>query len=470
MTKTSNTPEIEQGLDLEEMTPRQVVGELNRYIVGQAKAKRALALAARDRIRRQRLDPELAREIHPRNIILIGATGVGKTELARRLARLSRAPFLKVEASKFTEVGYVGRDVESIARDLVETAVDMVRQELLAQVEEKAEQNAEERLLEILATTKKKGRKRKATGPSEGKAPHRPRRVKEEVRNQLRKDLRDGKLNNHTVEIEVQERLYPSVEILSAQEFEESDLQFRDFVASMMGSRSFRREMKVEEAIDYLIAEEESRLVDMDQVAREALERAEKSGIVFIDELDKVAGRESGHGPDVSREGVQRDILPVIEGTSVHTRFGTIQTHQILFVAAGAFHVSRPSDLIPELQGRFPVRVEMDSLTEEDFVTILQKPKHSLVKQYSALLETEGVTLDFTDDAIGEIAHFAWLVNQTTEDIGARRLHTVMEALLDDVSFDSPELSDQRVVIDGQFVRNQLADIVKDSDLSRYIL
>ena len=450
---------------LDELTPRQIVDELNKYIVGQKRAKRALAVALRNRVRRQKLDPEFIEEIHPRNVILIGSTGVGKTELARRLARLSKSPFIKVEASKFTEVGYVGRDVESIIRDLVEISVEMERQEKLAQVEQKAEENAEERLVEILS--RNRGRRRKTK--TDKLAPPKRTSVKQ-VRERVRKELRDGKLDQRIVEVEVQERLFAPADLTSSYWDEDSELPVRDLLAGLTGPRTYKRKMKVEDAIDYLISEEETKLVDMDQVARDALQRVESSGIVFIDELDKVAGRESKFGPEVSREGVQRDILPVVEGTSVSTRFGMVQTDQILFVAAGAFHVSKPSDLIPELQGRFPIRVEMEALSEEDFCEILSRPKNALTRQYSALLATEGVTLTFEDDAVREIAHLAWLVNETSENIGARRLHTMMEALLEDVSFEGPDLSEKTVVVDRNFVQTRLAAKVKDTDLSRYIL
>ncbi|HLV01299.1 MAG TPA: ATP-dependent protease ATPase subunit HslU [Acidobacteriota bacterium] len=468
--KIHNSREASLSLRLDDMSPRQIVEALDRFVIGQERAKKALAIALRNRIRRQRLAPEMATEIQPRNIILIGSTGVGKTELARRIAHLSNSPFIKVEASKFTEVGYVGRDVESLIRDLVEVAVEMVRQEKAEQIEGKAEENAEERLLDLLqppSATKQKGRSKKALPQKNGKSvpPTASRK-----RDRLRKQLRQGKLDDQIVEIEVSERFYPPFEVLPLPGEEELDLPLKDFLAGVLTPRTIVRKMKVVEAMDYLVSEEEARLIDLDQVTREAIDRVEQTGIVFIDELDKIAGRETGHGPDVSREGVQRDILPIVEGTTVSTRYGMVHTEHILFIAAGAFHVNKPSDLIPELQGRFPVRIEMDHLTERDFVRILEEPENSLIKQYKALLSSEGIELEFTKDAVQEIAHYAWLVNESTENIGARRLHTVMEALLEDISFQGPDLKKKKILIDAGYVRSQLAGIVKDADLSRYIL
>ena len=451
---------------LDDMTPKQIVEELDKYVVGQRRAKRAVAVALRNRVRRQKLSADMAEDIQPKNIIMIGSTGVGKTEIARRLARLANSPFIKIEASKFTEVGYVGRDVEAIVRDLVEISIDMVRQEKAAQVEEKAERHAEERLLDLLLPAARKSRRRSDKQAPSGEKLEEWKKSREKMRQQLRQ----GKLDDRLVELELPERGLPSLEVISAQGFEEMDVTFKDFFPNMFGSRTRKRKMRVDEAIDYLIMEEESKLIDMEQVAREAVERAEESGIVFLDEIDKIAGRESGHGPEVSREGVQRDILPIVEGTTVSTRYGMIRTDHILFIAAGAFHVSKPADLIPELQGRFPIRVEMDGLTEDDFVRILTEPKNALLKQYSALLGTEDINLEFTEDAVREVAHFAAIVNETTENIGARRLHTIMEALLEEVSFEGSSLPTKHVVIDATYVRNQLGEIIKNQDLSRYIL
>src|SRR5690348_13105785 len=440
---------------LDELTPREIVRELDKYVISQADAKRAVAIALRNRIRRQKLDPEMAEEVMPKNILMIGPTGVGKTELARRLAKLANSPFLKVEASKFTEVGYVGRDVESMIRDLVEIAIDMVREERLAEVEDRAERNAEERLLDLLMPAQ----------PEESESAER-------TREKLRERFRAGKLDDRMVEIDVRER-GPSFEVTTATGIEEMDINLKDMLPGLFAGRTRKRKMRVSEAIDYLVQEEEQKLVDMDQVTRTAIERVERSGIIFLDEIDKIAGREGGHGPDVSREGVQRDILPIVEGTTVNTRYGFVRTDHILFIAAGAFHVSKPSDLIPELQGRFPIRVELQSLTIEDFIKILTEPKSSLVKQYTALLETENLKLEFTRDALDEIAHFAFRVNESTENIGARRLHTIMERVLDEISFSAPEMAKEnkdRVIIDADYVKKMVADIAKDQDLSRYIL
>jgi len=450
----------------DELTPRQIVAELDKHVVGQAEAKRSVAVALRNRIRRQKLSEELAEEILPKNIIMIGPTGVGKTEIARRLARLANSPFLKVEASRFTEVGYVGRDVESMIRDLVEIAIDMVREEKLEEVAEKAEQNAEERLLDLLLPPLATVRGDKPSTEED----ERQREQYQRTREKLRAQLREGKLDERQVEVDVRERAFPAFEIISSQGIEEMDINIKDMMPGLFGQRSKKRRMRVGEAMDYLVQEEENRLIDMDQVTRVAVERTEQSGIIFVDEIDKIAGRERGHGPDVSREGVQRDILPIVEGTTVNTRYGMVRTDHILFIAAGAFHVSKPSDLIPELQGRFPIRVELHSLTVEDFVRILKEPKSALVKQYIALLETEGIKLSFTDDALEEIAKYAGIVNEQTENIGARRLHTIMEKLLDEISFQGPDLEEKTVRIDAAYVQKQLAEIVKNQDLSRYIL
>jgi ATP-dependent HslUV protease ATP-binding subunit HslU len=461
----------EEQLALDELTPREIVAELDKHVVGQKDAKRAVAIALRNRMRRQKLAPELAEEVIPKNIIMIGPTGVGKTEIARRLAKLANSPFLKVEASKFTEVGYVGRDVESMIRDLVEIAIEMVREEKLEDVADKAELNAEERLLDILlpppasprpAESSPAGFALESTASSSDS--------QSRTREKLRQQLREGKLDERMVEIDVRERSFPSFEIISNQGVEEMDVNIKDMLPNIFGQRTKKRKLKVNEAFEYLIQEEEQRLIDMDQVTRTAIDRVEDSGIIFLDEIDKIAGRESGHGPDVSREGVQRDILPIVEGTTVNTRYGMVRTDHILFVAAGAFHVSKPSDLIPELQGRFPIRVELQSLTMDDFIRILTEPKSSLVKQYTALLETEGVKLEFSREALEEVARFAFRVNEGTENIGARRLHTIMERVLDEISFDAPDKKGEHIKIDAPYVRQMLADIVKDQDLSRYIL
>jgi ATP-dependent HslUV protease ATP-binding subunit HslU len=450
---------------LDDMTPREIVAELDKYIVGQNAAKRAVAVALRNRVRRQKLPPEIAEDVLPKNILMIGPTGVGKTEIARRLARLAGCPFVKVEASKYTEVGYVGRDVESMVRDLVETSIDMVREEKLDEVADRAEQTAEERVLDLLLPPSPPP----AQGTSEAELAQQ-REQTQRTREKLRAQLREGKLDQRMVDIEVRERSMPSFEIISNQGVEEMDVNIKDMLSGMFGQQKKKRKMSVADAFEYLIQEEENKLLDMDQVTRTAVERAEQMGIIFIDEIDKVAGRESGHGPDVSREGVQRDILPIIEGTTVNTRYGMIRTDHILFIAAGAFHVTKPSDLIPELQGRLPIRVELQSLKEEDFVRILTEPKNALIKQYVALLETEGVKLNITDDAVDTIAKFATVVNEQTENIGARRLHTILEKVLDELSFEAPDLKKKNVKVDSAYVNKQLAEIVKNQDLSRYIL
>jgi ATP-dependent HslUV protease ATP-binding subunit HslU len=497
---------------LDELTPREIVRELDKYVVGQHQAKRAVAIALRNRMRRQKLTPELAEEVIPKNIIMMGPTGVGKTEIARRLAKLANSPFLKVEASKFTEVGYVGRDVESIVRDLVEVAIDMVREEKLEEIEDRAELAAEDRLLEMLLMQQSAA----APPTDEAKTEHAafiagqegvedtrpvlttPDNDRSRERDRLRQQFREGRLDDRLVELETRDRNQPQIEILSNQPPDEMDNGgLRDMLSGLLSQRTRKRQLKIAEAFDYLVQEEESRLLDMDQVTRVAVERVEDSGIVFLDEIDKIAGREGGHGPDISREGVQRDILPIVEGTTVNTKYGFVATDHILFIAAGAFHVSKPSDLIPELQGRFPIRVELKPLTVEDFLRILTEPRASLVKQSIALLETEGLKLEFAPEALEEMAGFAFQVNESTENIGARRLHTIMEKVLDEISFHAPDLVKPPAHLDGawrpnvpalvertndkgtaekvllvtrEYVQQQVASIVKNQDLSRYIL
>jgi ATP-dependent HslUV protease ATP-binding subunit HslU len=465
---------------IDALTPRQIVAELDKYVVGQGKAKRAVAIALRNRIRRQRLPPDIAEEVTPKNILMIGPTGVGKTEIARRLARLAQSPFVKVEASKFTEVGYVGRDVESMVRDLVELAVDMVRAEKAEEVRDKARAAAEERLLDLLLPPARATVPGDEQAPPFGAAPGAPgesrgaREQASRTRERFREQLREGRLNDRVVEIDVRDTAMPSFEVIAGTSVEEIGINLKDMMGNMFQGRTKTRRLKVPEALEHLVSEEQARLVDMESVSRTATQRVEQSGIIFIDEIDKIASRDAmgggGHGPDVSREGVQRDILPIVEGTTVNTKHGMVKTDHILFIAAGAFHVSKPSDLIPELQGRFPIRVELEPLTRDDFVRILTEPRNALVKQYTALLGTEDLTLTFTPAAIERIADFAARVNEFTENIGARRLHTVMERLLDEVSFEAPDLGRQSLTIDEAFVDRMLADIVRNEDLSRYIL
>ncbi|MBI3813002.1 MAG: ATP-dependent protease ATPase subunit HslU [Nitrospinae bacterium] len=467
--------EEKQVLDKEaQLTPRRIVGELDKYIIGQKKAKRSVAIALRNRWRRQQLSPELKEEVAPKNIIMIGPTGVGKTEIARRLARLTNSPFVKVEASKYTEVGYVGRDVESMVRDLMEVSKNMVREERALEVNEMAKANAEERILDLLLPPPPSAKRETAnssTAPTlipehdEGGQRH-----YQETREKFRKYLREGKLNERSVELEVEQRILPMIEVVSNTGLEDLDINIKDMLGSIMPQKKKMRKVKVSEALTILTHEEAQKLIDMDKAIKEAINRVEQSGIIFIDEIDKVAGRESGHGPDVSREGVQRDLLPIVEGSTVSTKYGAVRTDHILFIAAGAFHVSKPSDLIPELQGRFPIRVELDSLGKEEFIRILTEPQNALIKQYVELLKTEGVDINFTEDSIAEIAALAALVNDRMENIGARRLHTIMERLLDDISFNAPDGQERKFAIDAKYVKERLQDVVKDEDLSRYIL
>ena len=452
----------------ERLTPTEIVLELDKYIVGQRAAKRAVAIALRNRWRRQQLAPELREEIAPKNIIMIGPTGVGKTEIARRLAKLTRSPFMKIEASKFTEVGYVGRDVESIVRDLTEIGVKLVKDEKNRLVRETAERNARERILDILLPDSRPPRARPAfVAPPPGS----PEEAPVETREKLGRWLDEGKLDEREIDVDVKEQSFPSFEIFTPQGVEEMGVNVKDMLPGLFGGRSKQKRMRVGDAREILIQEEADKLVDQQNVAREAIERVEQSGIVFLDEIDKIAGRQqASHGPDVSREGVQRDLLPIVEGTTVNTKYGMVKTDHILFIAAGAFHVAKPSDLIPEMQGRFPIRVELESLTEDDFVRILHEPKNALTMQYSALLSTEGVRLAFADDAVREIARYAQMVNDKTENIGARRLHTILERLLDELSFEASEMAGQAVTVDAAYVQRVLAETVKDEDLSRYVL
>lgn len=452
---------------MKSFTPREIVSELDKYIIGQRQAKRAVAIALRNRWRRQQVRPDLRDEISPKNIIMIGPTGVGKTEISRRLAKLAQAPFIKVEASKFTEVGYVGRDVESIIRDLTELAIKMVKDEEKVTVRVKARDSAEERLLDCLLPP--------VTSPPfqaiDQDKLAKERELQKSTRDKLRGLLREGKLDDRTVEIETSEQQkMPSIEILSSQGVEEMDMNLKDMFSNLFPKKTRKRKVKVPEAFEFLTQEETQRLIDMEKVVKEAVERVEQSGIVFIDEIDKIAGRQAGQTPDISREGVQRDLLPIVEGSTVNTKYGMVKTDHILFIASGAFHVSKPSDLIPEFQGRFPIRVELEPLGEDEFVRILTEPENALLKQYKALLETEGVDVSYTDDGVREIASMATIVNERMENIGARRLHTVMERVFDEISFDAPDMQDKKLVIDSEYVRKRLSDVIKDEDLSRYIL
>ncbi len=452
----------------ESMTPREIVAALDRYVVGQRAAKRAVAIALRNRQRRQKLPADLADDVAPKNILMIGPTGVGKTEIARRLAKLTHSPFIKVEASKFTEVGYVGRDVESMVRDLVELSVQIVRDERTAEVRGKAREAAEERLLDLLLPPTPPA----GFAPSAGFAPagEAPAGESSRTRERLREQLRDGRLDQRIVEVDTRDTSTPSFEIVSGSSVEEIGLNLKDMLPGMFQGKARKRKVPVQEAFDLLTAEEAAKLVDPEGVSKAAVSRVEQSGIIFLDEIDKIAGREGGHGPDISREGVQRDLLPIVEGTTVNTKHGMVKTDHVLFVAAGAFHVSKPSDLIPELQGRFPIRVELEALGRDEFVRILTEPRSSLITQYTALLATEGIALTFTADAVARIAELAATVNDRTENIGARRLHTMMERLLDEVSFDAPDLTEKSITIDAAYVDRMLASIVKNDDLSRYVL
>ena len=466
--------------DFQPLTPREIVIQLDKYVIGQKNAKRSVAIALRNRWRRQRVAEDLRDEIAPKNIIMIGPTGVGKTEIARRLSKLAQSPFLKIEASKFTEVGYVGRDVESMVRDLTEIAINMVRAEEAEKVQVKARELAEERMLDLLLppvrreTLPKEAEEESPDLPQTPPLPQlRPANHQPEsssTREKLRQRLRAGKMDDRLVEIETAQRGLPMVEIFSNAGMEEMDINLKEMFSNLLPKKTKRRKVKVPEGLKILAEEEAQKLIDMDKVTGLAIERVEQGGIIFLDEIDKIAGRESAHGPDISREGVQRDLLPIVEGTTVTTRYGMVKTDHILFIAAGAFHVSKPSDLIPELQGRFPIRVELDALTKEDFIRILTEPQNALSKQYTALLATEGIRLSFTPDAIGEIAEIATLVNQRTENIGARRLHTILERMLDEISFDAPDRPEKNIQVDARYVREKLSEIIKDEDLSRYIL
>jgi ATP-dependent HslUV protease ATP-binding subunit HslU len=462
--------EVTETNAFDDLTPRQIVEELDKYIVGQTRAKRAVAVALRNRLRRQKLPPEIAADVLPKNILMIGSTGIGKTEIARRLAKLARSPFLKIEASKFTEVGYMGRDVESMIRELTEIAVDMAKQQAFEEVRITAETNVEEQLLDLLLPPTSMYTPSQNEFESEDTGE--PAKTENKTREKFREQLKKGELDNRIVEIDTQEKSAPMIEIAGGQGFEEMGVNFKDMMGNLFPSKTKRRKVKISEAREYMLREEQEHLVDMDRITRAAVELAQSSGIIFLDEIDKIAGREGGgsHGPEVSREGVQRDLLPIVEGTTVNTRYGMVNTEHILFISAGAFHVSKPSDLIPELQGRFPIRVELESLTIDDLKRILTQPKNSLIKQYKELLKTEGITLEFTADAIDLIAEMTAEINQQTENIGARRLHTLLEKLLEDISFAGGELEEKNQIITADYVREQLADIVKDQNLRQYIL
>ena len=455
---------------MKSLTPKEIVFELNKYIIGQHNAKRAVAIALRNRWRRQNVSDDLKDEIAPKNIIMIGPTGVGKTEISRRLANLSQSPFLKIEASKFTEVGYVGRDVESMVRDLTDLAINQVKAEEAEKVQLKAKEIAEERILDLLLPPRKEERNKVEPTEKPLELVNKEQGKENTTREKLRKLLREHKLDERVVDLETTQRAIPIVEIFSGSGMEEMDINVKDMFGNLFPKKTRKRKAKISEAIEIITQEEAQRLIDMDKVTKQAIERVEQSGIIFLDEIDKVVGKDTAHGPDVSREGVQRDLLPIVEGSTVTTKYGMVKTDHVLFVASGAFYSSKPSDLIPELQGRFPIRVELESLGKEEFIRILTEPQNALIKQYKALMETEGLELIFKNDGIAEIAEIATIVNERTENIGARRLHTIMEKLLDELSFDAPDLEKKKFTIDAQYVKEKLESLAKDEDLSRYIL
>ena len=448
-------------LKLDDLTPRQIVAELDKYVVGQNAAKRAVAIALRNRIRRQKLPPEIAQDVLPKNILMIGSTGVGKTEIARRLARLANSPFIKIEASKFTEVGYVGRDVESMVRELADVAVDLAKQTAVEDVRARAERNVEEKLLDLLLPPQR-------FSDSEDEDDSQASQVR--TREKLREQLRSGDLEDRLIDFDTQERPNPSIDFIGGQGMEEMGVNLRDMLGNMFPTKTVSRRMAIREAREYILRDEQESLIDHEQITRLALEKAQQSGIIFLDEIDKIAGRESGSNPAVSREGVQRDLLPIVEGTNVNTKYGMVSTEHILFIAAGAFHVAKPSDLIPELQGRFPIRVELEALTIEDLKRILVQPKNSLIKQYQALLGTEEIELSFTDDAVDALAELTEKMNKSTENIGARRLHTLVERLLEDISFEGSELAEKKQIIDAAYVNEKLVGLIEDQNLRQYIL
>jgi len=464
---SGETQKNAQQIKLDDLTPRQIVAELDKYVVGQDNAKRAVAVALRNRIRRQKLTPEMAQDVLPKNILMIGSTGVGKTEIARRLARLANSPFIKIEASKFTEVGYVGRDVESMVRELTDIAVDMTKQLAFEEIQMQAEHNVEEKILDILIPNSSSGY---SYNFDESNLLNTDEKPQNRTREKLREQLRSGELNDRPIEIETQDRSTPMIDFVGGQGMEEMGVNFRDMFGNIFPQKSVKRKMKISEARSYLIRDEQENLIDMEQITRSAIEKTQSSGIIFLDEIDKIAGRETGGNPDVSREGVQRDLLPIVEGTNVNTRYGMVNTEHILFIAAGAFHVSKPSDLIPELQGRFPIRVELEPLTIDDLKRILTQPKNSLIKQYQALLNTEGVVLNFTEDAIELLAEMTEEINKSTENIGARRLHTLLEKLLEEISFLGNEIEEKNQTINADYVQNKLGGLIRDQNLRQYVL